>query len=69
VKAARPEPPRLSLTPTEASASLGCSRSHFDRYVLPQLRIVRSGRLRLIPVRELERFLAERSALTLERDR
>lgn len=65
MKAGRPEPPRLSLTPTEASAALGCSRSHFDRYVMPQLRIVRSGRLRLIPVQELERFLREEASVPL----
>lgn len=34
------------------------SLRHFERHVQPQLRIRYSGQLRLIPVAELERWLA-----------
>jgi len=55
------EVPRLALTPAEAATSLGISRDSFDRYVLPEVRAVRRGRLVLIPLKELERWV-ERSA-------
>ncbi len=51
--------PRLALTPDEAAAAIGVSRRHFFEHVLPDLRVVRSGRRRLIPVRQLERWLEE----------
>jgi hypothetical protein len=43
------------LSPDEAAASLGVSRDYSDRHVAPELRIVRRGRGRLAPVRELDR--------------
>jgi excisionase family DNA binding protein len=58
--------PRLALRPDEAAASLGVSRDFFDEHVAPQLRTVRHGRLRMVPVRELERWLEREAALTLE---
>lgn len=58
--------PRLSLVPEEAAAALGVSRDFFDEHVLPELRIVRRGRKRLVPVRELERWLAENAARALD---
>jgi hypothetical protein len=54
---ARPPAPRLALRPDEAAASIGMSRSMFDAEVLPELRCVYRGRLRLVPVFELERWL------------
>jgi excisionase family DNA binding protein len=54
-------PPRLALTPDEAAHALGVSRDTFDRHILGDLRVVRRGRCRIIPVRELERWL-EREA-------
>jgi hypothetical protein len=56
---------RLALVPAEAAASIGCSRDFFDEHVLPELRVVRRGRLIFVPVVELERWLDEASALTL----
>lgn len=53
---------RLTLSPREAAAMLGVSRDHFDLHVLPELRCVRSGRLRLIPVTELEAWVKKNAA-------
>jgi excisionase family DNA binding protein len=61
--------PRLALSPDEASASLGVSRDFFDEHVMPELRIVRRGRRRLVPLRELERWLSAEAALPLRDDR
>jgi len=38
---------------------LDMSVDSFERYVQPQLRIVRCGRMRLFPVAELERWARE----------
>src|SRR5437868_881534 len=51
--------PRLALSPEEAARTLGVSRDFFDEHLLPELRIVRRGRRRLIPLRELERWLEQ----------
>jgi excisionase family DNA binding protein len=59
-------PGRLALTKAEAAEALGCSVDHLERHVLPDLRIVRSGRLRLIPMAELEKWLERNSARALE---
>jgi len=56
---------RLSLRPAEAAEALGCSLDFFEEHVRPEIRVVRRGRLVLIPVRELERFLDRNAALTL----
>lgn len=65
-KTARPEPPRLALTPEEAAAAIGMSRDSFDRFVRDEIRVVRRGRLVLVPVVELERWLERSAARTLE---
>ena len=57
--------PRLALTPSEAAATLGVSRDFFDHHVQPELRVVRRGRRRLIPMRELERWLDQNAATPL----
>ena len=56
---------RLALSPAEAAATLGISRDFFDQHVLPELRVVRRGRRRLIPVRELERWLEQNATTPL----
>jgi hypothetical protein len=53
--------PRLALSRQEAAAALGMSLDSFERHVQPTLRLVRRGRLRLVPVGELERWLTENS--------
>jgi excisionase family DNA binding protein len=57
---------RLALTRAEAAAAIGVSLDSFERYVQPELRLVRRGRLRLVPVAELERWLEREAALTLD---
>ena len=56
---------RLTLSPAEAAAALGVSRDFFDTHVKPELRVVRRGRLVLVPVRELERWVEQNSAAVL----
>jgi excisionase family DNA binding protein len=51
--------PRVALTREEAAAALGMSLDSFERHVQPSLRLVRLGRIRLVPIRELERWLEE----------
>lgn len=53
--------PRIAVTLEEAAASIGISLAHFRRHVLPELRTIRSGATRLVPVAELGRW-AQRAA-------
>lgn len=48
---------RLALSRTEAASALGVSVDFFDQHVLPELRVVRRGRRRLIAIEELRRWL------------
>ena len=59
-------PLRLTLSKTEAAAALGVSVRFFEQQVQPELRVVRRGRRRLIPVRELERWIEREAARALE---
>ncbi len=51
--------PRVALSRQEAAASLGMSLDSFERHVQPELRLIRRGKLRLIPLVELERWAIE----------
>lgn len=68
VKSRSPKPPvpRLALTPTEAAAALGVSLDYYVEHVAHELRVVRRGRKRLIPVREVERWLDAQASRPLE---
>ena len=64
---AEPSPvPRLALSKAEAAIAIGCSVDYLDAHVLPELRIVRRGRKRLIAVAELQRWLAESAERVLD---
>jgi excisionase family DNA binding protein len=63
------EVPRLALSPDEAAEALGVSRDYLDEHIGPELRWIRRGRRKLVAVAELERWLAESGAHTLERER
>ena len=58
--------PRLALTREEAAAAIGMSIDSFERHVQPTLRLVRLGRMRLVPIGELERWLTDNAERTLE---
>ena len=45
--------PRIALTPPEAAAAIGVGPDFFDANVAPELRLIRRGRKRLVPVSEL----------------
>jgi excisionase family DNA binding protein len=51
----------LALTVREASAALSVSYDVFHESIEPELRIVRLGRRKLIPVAELQRWLDGRA--------
>ncbi len=55
--AARAPARRLALSKLEAGTALGVSVDFLEDHVLAELRVVRVGRRRLIPVIELERWL------------
>jgi hypothetical protein len=58
-----PEVPRLAMSKQEAAQALGVSMNFFDAEIAPELRMVRRGRRRLVPVRELERWLQDHADL------
>ncbi len=58
--------PRLALSKPEAAAALGMSLNSFERHVQPELRVIRRGKLRLFPMRELERWLEENADLAVD---
>jgi hypothetical protein len=51
--------PRVALSRVEAAAALGVSLDSFERHIQPDLRLIRRGRLRLVPVAELQRWAGE----------
>jgi hypothetical protein len=65
-RAQLPVPPRLALTKREAAGALGMSVDSFERHVQPELRVVRRGKLRLFALSEIERWLRDNGAKTIE---
>ena len=61
--------PRVAMTIAEAAAALGVGPDFFDEHVRPDLRVIRRGTKRLIPVAELERWVAENAERTLSEPR
>ena len=57
--------PRVALTRNEAASALGIGLDSFERYVQPHVRIIRWGRMRLVPVAELRRFADEAASSTI----
>lgn len=55
------EIPRIALTPAEAAAAIGVGPDFFETNVAPELRVIRRGRKRLVPVRELEAWITRNS--------
>jgi hypothetical protein len=63
VRATPPERKALGLD--EAATSLGVSVDYLKQHILPDLRIVRRGRRKLIPTTELDRWLDEAATYAL----
>lgn len=59
--------PRLALNVKEACAAIGVSWDVWREHVEPDVRLVRLGTRKLVPVAELERWLAEHAETVLER--
>lgn len=57
--------PRIALRIEEAAVSLGVSGDYFALKIAPDLRIVRDGRMKLVPVAELARWVDENAAFAL----
>ncbi len=57
--------PRIALTRIEAAAALGIGIDSFERHCQPELKLIRRGRLVLVPVSELERWATEQAERTL----
>ena len=57
--------PRFALTPPEAAAAIGVGPDFFEENVAPELRLIRRGRKRLVPVSELERWVSESASRPL----
>lgn len=55
--------PRTTLTLEEAAASIGVSLSHFRRHVLPDLRVIYSGNVRLVSLVELAHWAEKQARL------
>ena len=51
--------PTLALSIEQACQSLGVGWDFFHAHIAPDLRIVRRGRRKLIPVSEIQRWLDE----------
>jgi hypothetical protein len=57
----KPEALRIALTKEEAAKALGMSVRSLDKYVLPDVKVIRRGMLVLIPVKQLDAW-ADRAA-------
>lgn len=58
--------PRLALTRQEAAEALGVGLTTFKEKIAPELRVVRQGKVRLYPVRELESWLEANAEKVLD---
>jgi hypothetical protein len=47
----------FAVTVPEAARRLSMSRDSFDRYVRHEVRVIRKGRMVLVPVSELEKWV------------
>ena len=52
----------IAVRREDAAAALGMSLDSFERFVQPELRLIRRGRLRLVLVRSLEEWAEQNAA-------
>ena len=55
----------VALSREDAAAALGMSLDSFERHVQPEVRLIRRGKLRLVPVEELRRWCEKSAEPTL----
>jgi hypothetical protein len=55
----------VALTREEAAAALAMSVDSFERHVQPSIRMIRRGRMRLVPVSELQRWADDAAQRTI----
>jgi excisionase family DNA binding protein len=60
---------RITFSKREAADALGVSVDFFEQHVMSELRVIRRGRLVLVPVDELRRWVEKNAALTVTRRR
>jgi hypothetical protein len=58
--------PCLAVQHKDAPAVLGLKKTSFEKYVVPEVRCVRLGPMRVYPVAELERWLERHAERVLE---
>jgi hypothetical protein len=61
--------PRLAFRVGEAAAVLGVSEDFFTEHIAPELRWVRRGAVKLVSLRELERWLDSSASKVFEDER
>jgi hypothetical protein len=66
---AAPLPPKILVTLDEAASLLAMSRDHLDRHVRRELKIVRSGALKLVRVADLVAWADRNAKPTLPEER
>lgn len=59
--------PVLALKLEDAAAALSMSVEFFNGHVRPEVRVVRIGRTKRVPVSELQRWLDDNAAYAVER--
>jgi hypothetical protein len=59
-------PPHLALRLGAAAGALGVSHDHFRKHIAPELRIVRRGRVQIVPITELQRWMNEHASYLIE---
>jgi hypothetical protein len=58
--------PCLAVQHKDAPAALGIGKTSFEKYVVPEVRCIRLGSMRVYPVTELERWLERHAERVLE---
>jgi hypothetical protein len=57
--------PPIAVTRETAAEMVGMSLDSFERYVQPEVKLIRKGKLRLVPVDELRRWAEANAETTL----
>lgn len=69
VQGNRTAPPKLALSISEACEALGVGWDLWHEQIEPEIRLVRLGRRKLVPISELHAWLERHAARALEKER